>query len=475
MSDDTASFHSFEPASERGEGNLWTATEIAAATGGTAATDFAVTGVAFDSREVGPGDLFVALVGETTDGHRFLDQAFAQGAAGAIVSRPTDHPHVLVADTAAALNDLAHAARARTAATIVGVTGSVGKTSAKEALFQALDRSMPGRVHRSVKSYNNHTGVPLSLVRMPRDARIGVFEMGMNHAGELAALTRIVRPDIAVITTVAPVHIEFFADEKGIADAKAEIFEALMPDGIAIIPFDNVHRDRLADAARTHTRRITTVGMGEGADVRAIEVMRVPTGGTFVTARVGPREVSFTLAQPGVHWVSNALVVLAAVDAAGADIAQAGLALAEMGGLPGRGARFLAALPGGEALVMDESYNASPLSMRATLGVLAQETGRHVAILGEMGELGDRSEQYHRDLAEPIVAARVDTVLLVGEAMAVLAQALEGQVDVVHVADVAAALDRIDTVVAPGDAVLVKGSNSVGLSRVIARLKGGKT
>ena len=175
---------------------LWTAAEIAAATGGTASGDFAVTGVAFDSREVGAGDLFVALTGETTDGHRFLDQAFAQGAAGAIVSRSTDHPHVLVADTFAALNDLARASRARTDARIVGVTGSVGKTSAKEALFAALDRALPGKVHRSVKSYNNHTGVPLSLARMPRDTEVAVFEMGMNHPGELDALTRIVRPHV---------------------------------------------------------------------------------------------------------------------------------------------------------------------------------------------------------------------------------------------------------------------------------------
>ena len=453
---------------------LWTSTEIAGATGGTASADFAVGGVAFDSREAGTGDLFVAMTGAETDGHRFLDQAFSQGAAGAIVSAPTDHPHVLVADTAAALDALARAARARTGARIVGVTGSVGKTSAKEALFAALDRSMPGKVHRSVKSYNNHVGVPLSLARMPRDARVGVFEMGMNHAGELAALTRLVRPDVAVITTVAPVHIEFFADEAGIADAKAEIFEGLEPDGTAILPFDSPHRARLAAAAHRHAAHVVTTGTGAGADVRAIETMRVATGGSFVTARLGEKEVSFTLAQPGAHWVANALTVLAAVDALGADLAQAGLALAEMGGIEGRGARFIARLAGGEALVIDESYNASPLAMRATLGVLADEPGRHVAILGEMGELGAATATYHRDLAEPIRAARVDAVLLVGESMAVLAEALEGTVDVVHVRDVAAALDRVDAVVAPGDTVLVKGSNRVGLSRVVARLKAGR-
>ena len=454
---------------------LWTAAEIAAATGGTASTDFAVTGVAFDSREVGSGDLFVALTGEATDGHRFLDQAFAQGAAGAIVSQPTDHPHVLVADTFVALNDLARASRARSSARIVGVTGSVGKTSAKEALFAALDRSMPGSVHRSVKSYNNHTGVPLSLARMPRDTTVGVFEMGMNHAGELSVLTALVRPHVAVVTAIAPAHTEFFPDESAIADAKGEIFAGLEPGGIAILPQDSPHRDRLFAAARPYAARVVTFGTGASADVRAIETMRLATGASFVTARVGDRELSFTLSQPGQHWVSNALAVIAAVDAVGADLGLAGLALADLGGLAGRGARFMTMVPGGEALVIDESYNANPASMRATLGVLAAEPGRHVAVLGEMRELGAASADYHAALADPVLAARADPVLLVGEAMAPLAAALEGKADIVHVADAAAALDRLAAMLVPGDAVLIKGSNGVGLSRVVAGLKGGKT
>ena len=455
--------------------SLWTAAEIAAATGGTASTDFAVTGVAFDSREVGPGDLFVALTGEATDGHRFLDQAFAQGAAGAIVSQPTGHPHVLVADTSVALNDLARASRARSSARIVGVTGSVGKTSAKEALFAALDRSMPGSVHRSVKSYNNHTGVPLSLARMPRDTTVGVFEMGMNHSGELSVLTALVRPHVAVVTAIAPAHTEFFPDESAIADAKGEIFAGLEPGGIAILPQDSPHRDRLFAAARPYAAQVVTFGTGASADVRAIETMRLATGASFVTARVGDRELSLTLSQPGQHWVSNALAVIAAVDAVGADLGLAGLALADLGGLAGRGARFMTMVPGGEALVIDESYNANPASMRATLSVLAAEPGRHVAVLGEMRELGAASADYHAALADPVLAARADPVLLVGEAMAPLAAALEGKADIVHVADAAAALDRLAAMLVPGDAVLIKGSNGVGLSRVVAGLKGGKT
>ena len=456
---------------------LWTAQEIAAATGGTASADFAVSGVAFDSREVGSGDLFVAMSGEATDGHRFLDQAFGQGAAGALVSNPTHHPHVRVEDSFRALQDLARASRARTSATIIGVTGSVGKTSAKEALFACLERAAPGAVHRSVKSYNNHTGVPLSLARMPRDALFGVFEMGMNHAGELAELTQLVRPHIAMITAIAPAHTAFFRDESAIADAKGEIFAGLMPGGTAIVPYDSPHRDRLLGHAAPHAAHIVTFGSQTGADVRAIEAMRLPTGGTFVTARMGQgaeHELSFTIAQPGAHWVSNALGVLACVQAAGSDLGLAGLALAELGGLQGRGARSMASVGDGEILVIDESYNANPSSMRATLSVLAHEPGRHIAVLGEMRELGDASADYHAGLAEPILAARVEMALLVGEAMAPLAQVLEGQIETVHVGDAATALATLRTLVAPGDAVLVKGSNGVGLARVVADLLSGK-
>ena len=454
---------------------LWTSDAIAAATGGTASAPFEISGVTFDSREVGPGDLFIALKGEATDGHRFLDQAFAHGAAGAIVSTPTPHPHVLVADTMAALEALGVAARARTDATIIGVTGSVGKTGTKEALFAALDRGAPGKVHRSVKSYNNHTGVPLSLARMPADCRYAVLEMGMNHAGELAALTRFVRPHVAIITNVGPVHIEFFKDESGIADAKAEIFQGLEPGGTAIIPFDNVHRERLVAAANGLDARIVTFGRGEGADVRALEVMRTATGGTFVTARLVSRELSSTIGQPGDHLVSNSLAVLAAVEAAGADVALAGLALADLGGLPGRGARFLTMVPGGTALVIDESYNANPSSMRATLAMLATEPApRKIALLGQMGELGVDSPAFHAGLAAPVIEAGISHAILVGEGMAPLAIALEGQVDFVHVPDAAAALAHLKTVLSAGDAVLIKGSNSVGLMTVVTALGGEK-
>ncbi|UYY59561.1 UDP-N-acetylmuramoyl-tripeptide--D-alanyl-D-alanine ligase [Sphingomonas sp. S2-65] len=449
---------------------LWTSEEIAAATGGSPSADFAATGVTFDSREVGPGDLFLALKGEATDGHRFVAQAFASGAAGAIVSDAVEGPQVRVADTTAALDALGRAARARMAGTVIGVTGSVGKTGTKEALFAALDRVEPGCAHRSVKSYNNHTGVPLSLARMPAATRFGVFEMGMNHAGELAQLTRLVRPHVAIVTTIAPAHMGFFASEEAIADAKGEIFQGLEPGGTAVVPFDSPHRDRLIDAARPHAGRIVTFGLGKGADYRAVETMRLPSGGTFVSARFGERELSFTVSQPGAHWVSNAMAILVAVDAAGGDLEMAGLALAEMGGLAGRGARMTVRVGDGEALVVDESYNANPASMRATLAVLAQEAGRKLVVLGEMRELGAHSAAFHAELAAPIAAAGVAQAILVGDEMGPLAKALEGRIDFVHVPDAAQARERLEAVLAPGDAVLVKGSNGVRLSTLVAAL-----
>jgi len=451
---------------------LWSSSEIALATQGRASDQFDVSGVAFDSREVGPGDLFIALKGESTDGHRFVEQALAQGAAGVLVSQPVPGPHILVANTTSALDLLGIASRQRTKAKVIGVTGSVGKTSVKEALYAAFDRAAPGKAHRSLKSYNNHVGVPLSLARMPRDTRFGVFEMGMNHAGELAALTRLVRPHVALVTTVALAHGAFFKDESAIADAKGEIFRGLEPGGTAVIPYDSPHRERLMAAAMAYAGQIVTFGRDPRADVHAREGMPGPKG-TFVQARLRNSELSFTVGPPGEHWITNALAVLAVVEAAGGDVAAAGLALADMAGLPGRGRRIAIHLAQGDALLIDEAYNANPASMRATLAMLGQEKGRKIAILGAMRELGPEEERQHAALAEPIQAAGVDLALLVGTAMKPLADALEGKVEFVHVPDAAAAADRALGLIAPGDAVLVKGSNSVGLAGVVDALAGG--
>ncbi|AOL24342.1 UDP-N-acetylmuramyl pentapeptide synthase MurF [Erythrobacter litoralis] len=457
---------------------LWDASGIAAATGGTASHAFQASGIEMDSRDVRPGDVFVALKGESMDGHRFIEQAFAQGAVAAIVDRPIDFPHVLVEDTTRALHDLAHAARERSGAVRIGITGSVGKTGMKEAIFACLDRASRGAAHRSVRSYNNHVGVPLSLARMPARARFGVFEMGMNHAGEIAPLSAHVLPHVALITTIAPAHIENLGSMEAIADEKAQIFTGLMPGGTAIIPADSEWADRLIGHARRLGHKVVTFGRSAGADVRLLDAIPSANGGSLVTADLGgAARLCFSVAEPGEHWIANALGVMAAVRAAGGDLGAAGLALAEMGGLKGRGARFQLEVPGGKALLIDESYNANPASMRATLRALGQTPAhRRIAVLGSMKELGDFAEGFHAQLAEPLIEAKIDHAILVGDEMRSLAAELGKAVAnslgfppaFEHCETPAEAIRALGQYgLTHGDAVLVKGSNSVGLGKLV--------
>ena len=466
---------------------LWTARAIADAVGGIASAEFELSGVEMDSRDVRSGDLFLALKGDSTDGHRFIDKAFANGAAAALVERPIEGPHILVEDTGAALAGLARAARQRVRARIVGVTGSVGKTGVKEAIFTALERSGRGTAHRSVKSYNNHVGVPLSLARMPTASRFGVFEMGMNHAGEITDLTTLVRPNVAVITTIAPAHIENLGSEEAIADAKAEIFAGLEPGGTAVIPADSPHFERLRDAARARGAKILSFGTAAHAHLKLLDTIPSANGGSLVTAALGEQRLCYTVAEPGEHWVANSLCVMAAVKAAGGDLGAAGLALAEMGGLKGRGARMRIAVPGGHALLIDESYNANPASMRATLAQLgATPATRRVAVLGAMKELGDFGPEFHARLADPLEAAHADFAVLVGEEMIPLARELRSReilrpelgkgggamlgkhVRFAHANNAGEAIAALEQFgLTAGDAVLVKGSNSVGLARLV--------
>ncbi len=459
---------------------LWDAVAIARATGGVAMGEFQVAGVEIDSREVIEGDLFFALKGEAMDGHRFVPMAFAKGAAAVVVDRPVEGPHVLVEDTMVALQRLAAAARARTRGRILGVTGSVGKTGVKEAIFSALDRASRGNAHRSVKSYNNHVGVPLSLARMPARSRFAVFEMGMNHAGEIAALTVQVRPHVAVITAIAPVHIGLLGSQEAIADAKAEIFEGLESGGIAIVPADSPHYARLREAAEQHKVAVVSFGRAPYADVRLLDAVPAPGGGSLVTADLGDRRVCYTVAAAGEHWVDNSLCVMAAVRAVGGDLGAAGLALAELEGLKGRGARHEVHAKGGTALLIDESYNANPASMKATLAVLGETPARRrIAVLGAMGELGERSAAYHAALARPLTEAGVAHAILVGDEMRALADelgkastsALGKPVPFAHCANVQEALQALRALgLDSGDAILVKGSNSVGLGALVAAL-----
>lgn len=460
---------------------LWDAAAIATATGGRASAYFQAAGAGIDSRDVIDGDLFFALKGEAMDGHRFVPMAFEKGASAAVVDRPVPYPHVLVDDTSSALELLAKAARNRTEARIIGVTGSVGKTGVKEAIFAALDRSSRGQAHRSVKSYNNHVGVPLSLVRMPARSRFGVFEMGMNHAGEIDALTRLVRPHIAVITTIAPAHIENLGSEEAIADAKAEIFGGLEPGGIAIIPADSPHYARLREAAERQQAAVVSFGRAPHAQVRLLDAVPAPGGGSLVTADLGDRRLCYTVAEPGDHWVTNSLAVIAAVRAAGGDLGAAGLALAEMAGLKGRGARHdLSTADGGKALLIDESYNANPASMKATLAQLgATPARRRIAVLGAMKELGEHGPGFHAALARPLAEAGIDHAVLVGEEMRALGQelgkagggALGKAIPFAHCDTASEALAALRELgVESGDAILVKGSNSVGLGALVAAL-----
>ncbi len=463
---------------------LWSAAEIAEACGGAASHDFQAAGVEMDSRDVKPGDVFVALKGEAMDGHRFLEAAFAKGAVAAIVDRPVDYPHVLVADTTAALHALAHAARDRAVEAVrIAITGSVGKTGVKEAIFACLDRASRGAAHRSVRSYNNHVGVPLSLARMPARSRFGVFEMGMNHQGEIAPLTHYVRPHVALITTIAPAHIENLGSLAAIADEKAQIFAGLVPGGVAVIPADSEYADRMIAHAKACGAQVVTFGRAAGADVRLLDAIPAASGGSLVTADLGDRRICYTIAEPGDHWIVNSLGVIAAVRAAGGDLASAGLALAEMGGLKGRGARHTVPATGGTALLIDESYNANPASMRATLAALATTPAtRRIAVLGSMKELGDFADRFHRQLIEPLTAAGVTHAILVGPEMAALADEL-GKVSAATLgkgpsfthcqspAEAIAALGQFG--LAQGDAVLVKGSNSVGLGKLVSHFTEG--
>jgi UDP-N-acetylmuramoyl-tripeptide--D-alanyl-D-alanine ligase len=313
---------------------------------------------------------------------------------------------------------------------------------------------------------------------MPRDTQFGVFEMGMNHAGEMRELTKLVRPHAAIVTTIAPAHIEFFKDESEIADAKAEIFESLMPGGAAIIPADNPQYARLRDAAANYTDNVVSFGFSDAADVRVLDHVGAADGGSLITAKLPAGALCYTLSQSGNHWIANSLAVLAAVEAVVGDLAAAGLAMAELGGLAGRGARHIISVGGGEALLLDESYNANPASMAATLAELGKASGRKIAVLAAMKELGHKSDEYHLALAAPLAAAKVDYAILVGEEMQILVENLragvEGPAEFAHCASAREALDLLTRDLRDADTILVKGSNSMGLSAIVSALVGGK-
>lgn len=461
---------------------LWTHEEAQRATGGTSSAPFAVSEITIDSRQAGPGSLFIAIRGENRDGHEYIAAARDAGSAAAMVANDWDGPFpdglplLKVPDTFRALYDLAAAARARTQARVVAVTGSVGKTSIKEGLTRTL--SLIGPTHATAGNLNNHYGLPLTLARMPRDAAFGVLEIGMNHAGEIEPLSRLARPHVAVISTVAAVHLEFFDSVQGIADAKAEIFAGLGADGIAVLNRDNAYFDHLCmRAEEAGVGSILSFGARADADFRLTAHEPSASGGSHVTVSFGDAALDFDIGAPGEHWARNATAILAAVSALGVDPAAVTQAFADIAPPAGRGAVRDIALPGGGQIrVIDESYNASPASVEAALAVLgAQQTGpggRRIAVLGDMLELGHDGPKLHAGLVEPLSRLEIDRVHCCGPLMAHLYAALPDHQKGVHAATSADLLPLLMADVRDGDVVTVKGSLGSRMKPLVDALTG---
>lgn len=445
---------------------LWTGAEIIEAVSGDVKNpDWEANGVSIDSRSLVPGDLFVAIIGPYHNGHEFAAVALENGAAAVLVSEVpeniADHGNVIVVeDTLKALEELGAAARERANAKIVAVTGSVGKTGTKESLLHIL--SLQGKTHASIGSFNNHWGVPLSLSRMPRDTEYAIFELGMNHPGELGPLSRMVKPHVALITTIEAVHLEFFSDVEAIARAKAEIFEGLTPSGSVILNGDNIYGGLLKSiAANAGITRILTFGEKSEADVKLTD-FTLYADYSDVAVTIASYDVFFKLGVPGRHWISNILGVLGAVSELGADIKAATASLDELKSPKGRGARHMVPCKGGSYMVIDDSYNASPASMRASLEVLSNlypdGEGRRIAVLGDMLELGEKSSDIHRSLKKDVCAANVDFFFACGANMAHLTKSMPSTIKTVHQDNSELLIKPLLEVAGPGDIILIKGS-----------------
>jgi UDP-N-acetylmuramoyl-tripeptide--D-alanyl-D-alanine ligase len=448
---------------------LWTSEELERATLGRAAAPFVASGISINSRTVRKGDLYIAIKGERHDGHDFVADAFSRGASGALVShRPAgvaeNAPLLLVANAQRGLEDVGCAARARTDAEIVSVTGSVGKTTVKEMLRLALGAL--GTVHASAGSLNNHWGVPLTLAEMPRDAKYAVVEIGMNHFGEIRTLNSFVRPHLALITAIAPAHLEFFGSCEAIADAKSEIFASLVQGGPAVLPADSPWCERLiARAKMVGVTDILTFGE-RGKDAKLVSVSADAEGLT-VRAEICDFPVSFRLGAAGRHNAVDALGALLCVAALDGDVANAAAALKAFSALKGRGAR----LKIGAVTLIDESYNANPASMAAALSVLAGADGRKIAVLGDMLEMGRDADARHAGLAAAVSASHADAVFLCGPHMKALWEKLPEHMRGAYAEDSAKLAPEAAAALRPGDTVLVKGSNGSRMSAVIDAIK----
>src|SRR5882672_8767216 len=451
---------------------LWTSAEVARALSPVAMpASFEATGVTFDSRAVGKGDLFFALAGETTDGHGFVADALSRGAAAAVVSRdvPGAQRLVRVADTMKALVDLGHAGRRRSKARIASVTGSVGKTGTKDALRAMLSAQAP--TSASVASFNNHVGVPISLARLPREARYGVFEIGMNHPGEIEPLARQVEAHVGVITNVGPVHIGYMGSEEAIADEKGSLFAGMAESAVAVLNRDSAHYDRLVGHPRRFgVSRIVGFGRSEAAEARLLSCS-LQDSGSDVVALIHGRQIEYRLGAAGEHWVLNSIAALAVAEALGANVVEAADALKGIAASPGRGSRRMLKFGAGTVELLDESYNANPVSMRAMLAVLARTEpahgGRRLLAMGDMRELGEAADAYHAGLADAVAASGAAQVFLCGPHMQALWQLLAPAQRGVHRPDSASLAGDVAAALRAGDVIAVKGSLGSKMKNVV--------
>ncbi|WP_297732872.1 UDP-N-acetylmuramoyl-tripeptide--D-alanyl-D-alanine ligase [uncultured Maricaulis sp.] len=458
---------------------LWTSRQAMAATGGMllGETDWTANGISIDTRTLQPGDLFVALT-DTRDGHDFADAAMAAGASACLVERGDIgvEPALLVKDALEGLRALGVAARDRSEAIRVAVTGSVGKTSVKEAVAAVFRAAGPA--HWSVKSYNNHWGVPLTLARMPKQTERAVFELGMNHAGEIRDLSSLVRPHVALITRIAPAHLEHLGSIEAITDAKSEIFEGLEQDGVAIYPSDDPLAERLARHARHSCAAfMLDFGTGKSAAIR-IEEFETGLDGSRGVANVLGIRAPFRLAATGEHWAWNAGAIFAAAAGAGLDARDVAEALSGVGAEAGRGRAVSIELAGGGSFtLLDDAYNANPVSMAAAIAALGSArptgSGRRIAILGDMLELGPEENRLHAALADELVAAGVDAVIACGRRMKHLHDALPKTIHAGYAQDAGEGLEQVKSMVQAGDVVLIKGSNGSGLHKIASVLVDG--
>ncbi|MAR79688.1 MAG: UDP-N-acetylmuramoylalanyl-D-glutamyl-2, 6-diaminopimelate--D-alanyl-D-alanine ligase [Rhodospirillaceae bacterium] len=457
---------------------LWTSKEVITATNGTSfgSKFWQANGISIDTRTISPGNIFIAIIGENIDGHNYIDEAFEKGASAAIISKKNANisgkNYVLVRDTFVGLNSLAKYSRSRSKTKVIAITGSVGKTSTKEILRSALSGQF--LVYATEGNLNNHLGVPLTLARMPVDTDFAILELGMNKAGEIRSLSKLVKPDFALITSVEAVHLEFFDSIDDIADAKGEIFEGTKRKGFAIINLDSKYFQKLSEIANQYELNVISFGSSKNPDVKLLNYV-LHEDCTCVTCDINGLKMAFKIGVPGLHVINNSLSVLAIVNAIGGDLSLAGISFSNMTLPNGRGNRKKLITDDGEFELIDESYNASPVSMKAALQLLGQakikNNGRRIAVLGDMLELGQQSLSLHQGLSNHIKEAGIDMVFSSGKLMESLYKILPENIYKVWSKQSSELTNLLISELKAGDVVMVKGSFGSGMGKVVRELE----